>query len=106
MALEAVRRAPGTSPKTVAAAENALRNALTAIGGNMFAASPNSGIPQIGVASTGGRGNVTGGVLEGSNVDIAFEFSNLIIAQRAFQAGARTITTADTILAEAVNLIR
>lgn len=75
-------------------------------GSNVFTVSPNSGIAREGLAGQGGRGMVNGGVLEGSNVDIATEFSNLIIAQRAFQAGARSITTADTLLAEAVNLVR
>lgn len=75
-------------------------------GSNVFSATPNSGIPREGLAGTGGRGMVSGGVLEGSNVDIATEFSNLIIAQRAFQAGARAITTADVLLSEAVNLVR
>jgi flagellar hook protein FlgE len=75
-------------------------------GANMFTPTPNSGIARVGLAATGGRGMVNGGVLEGSNVDIATEFSNLIIAQRAFQAGARSITTADLLLNEAVNLVR
>ncbi len=75
-------------------------------GANMFSPTPNSGIARVGLAGTGGRGMVNGGVLEGSNVDIATEFSNLIIAQRAFQAGARSITTADLLLNEAVNLVR
>jgi flagellar hook protein FlgE len=75
-------------------------------GANMFTGTPNSGIARVGLAGTGGRGMVNGGVLEGSNVDIATEFSNLIIAQRAFQAGARSITTADVLLNEAVNLVR
>lgn len=75
-------------------------------GSNVFSVTPNSGIARVGLAGTGGRGMVNGGVLEGSNVDIATEFSNLIISQRAFQAGARAITTADVLLNEAVNLIR
>jgi flagellar hook protein FlgE len=75
-------------------------------GSNVFSSTPNSGIARVGLPSTGGRGSVNGGVLEGSNVDIATEFSNLIIAQRAFQAGARAITTADVLLNEAVNLVR
>ena len=75
-------------------------------GSNVFSVTPNSGIARVGLAGTGGRGMVNGGVLEGSNVDIATEFSNLIISQRAFQAGARAITTADVLLNEAVNLVR
>ncbi len=75
-------------------------------GNNLFRESPGSGAAQVGVAGTGGRGDVAGGVLEGSNVDLATEFSNMIVTQRGFQANARTITAADTILQETVNLIR
>jgi flagellar hook protein FlgE len=49
---------------------------------------------------------VSGGVLESSNTDLGTEFSEMIITQRAFQANARTITAADTLLQEAVNLVR
>jgi flagellar hook protein FlgE len=79
---------------------------LERVGNNLFRESPASGTAQIGVAGSGGRGDVTGGVLEGSNVDLGTEFSNMIITQRGFQANARTITTADTLLQEAVNLVR
>jgi flagellar hook protein FlgE len=79
---------------------------LSREGNNLFRDSPSSGVPQIGIPGTGGRGQVSGGVLEGSNVDLGREFSELIITQRAFQANARTITTADTLLQETVNLIR
>jgi len=79
---------------------------LSRLGRNMFIPSPNSGIAQIGEPQSGGRGSLVGGVLEGSNVDLAAEFTRLIIAQRSFQANARSITTADTILAETVNLVR
>lgn len=75
-------------------------------GNNMFRETASSGVAQIGVSSTGGRGQVSGGVLEGSNVDLGTEFSNLIVTQRGFQANARTITTADTLLQETVNLVR
>jgi flagellar hook protein FlgE len=75
-------------------------------GNNLFRDSPASGQPQIGLAGIGGRGDVVGGVLENSNVDLGTEFSNLIVTQRGFQANARTITTADTLLQETVNLIR
>lgn len=79
---------------------------LERIGDNMFRDTPGSGTAQIGMPGTGGRGAVSGGVLEGSNVDLGTEFSNLIVTQRSFQANARTITTADTLLQETVNLIR
>lgn len=79
---------------------------LTREGNNAFRQSPASGLAQIGTPGTGGRGTVSGGVLESSNTDLGTEFSELIIAQRAFQANSRTITAADTLLQEAVNLVR
>jgi len=79
---------------------------LSRDGQNAFVQTPASGPAQVGPPNTGGRGSVNGGVLENSNVDLGDEFSDLIIAQRGFQANARTVTTADTILGETVNLIR
>ncbi len=79
---------------------------LERLGDNLFRVSTSTGLPQIGAANTGSRGSINGGVLEGSNVDLGTEFSNMIITQRGFQANARTITTADTLLGEAVNLVR
>ncbi|MCH8204152.1 MAG: flagellar hook protein FlgE [Candidatus Hydrogenedentes bacterium] len=79
---------------------------LERVGSNRFRVSSSSGMAQIGQSNTGGRGSISGGVLEGSNVDLGTEFSNMIVTQRGFQANARTITTADTLLGEAVNLIR
>jgi len=90
----------------VALASFANNGGLTRFGDNLFRDSPGSGPAQIGIPSTGGRGTVSGGVLEGSNVDLGTEFSNLIVTQRGFQANARTITTADTLLQETVNLVR
>jgi flagellar hook protein FlgE len=74
-------------------------------GDNNFTSSPASGEAIIGPAGAGGRGTVVGGALEGSNVDIATEFSRLIIAQRGFQANARTITAANDTLQELANII-
>lgn len=79
---------------------------LARAGDNMFVESPASGIPQIGLPETGSRGTISGSSLEGSNVDLGTEFSNMIVTQRGYQANARTITTADTMLQEAVNLVR
>jgi len=79
---------------------------LSRDGDNAFVETPASGTAQIGTPGTGGRGTVSGGVLENSNVDLGEEFSNLIITQRGYQANARTITAADTILQETVNLVR
>lgn len=69
-------------------------------------ATPNSGLAQVGVAGVGGRGLMSAGTLEMSNVDLAEEFTRLIVAQRGFQGNARIITTADEILQEVVNLHR
>jgi flagellar hook protein FlgE len=66
----------------------------------------NSGKPQLGAAGTGARGNLTAGALEGSNVDLAKEFTRLISAQRAFQANSKVITTMDELLGEISNLKR
>lgn len=79
---------------------------LSRDGFNRFLETPASGNAQIGPPDSGGRGFISGGVLENSNVDLGEEFTSLIITQRGFQANARTITAADTLLQEAVNLIR
>ena len=73
-------------------------------GGNQYKIGLNSGEPQIGTANTGGRGAISSGYLEASNVDMAQEFTNMILAQRSFQASTRVITTSDQILQELVNL--
>jgi flagellar hook protein FlgE len=75
-------------------------------GNNLFRESSNSGVANLGRPGTGGRGTLAPGALEGSNVDLAEEFTKLIVAQRGFQANARVITTSDEILQEAVNLKR
>jgi flagellar hook protein FlgE len=67
---------------------------------------PNSGLAQVGTPGAGGRGLMSSGTLEMSNVDLAEEFTRLIVAQRGFQGNARVITTADEILQEVVNLRR
>ena len=67
---------------------------------------PNSGLAQVGTAGAGGRGLLSAGTLEMSNVDLAEEFTRLIVAQRGFQGNARVVTTADEVLQEVVNLRR
>lgn len=90
----------------VALANFANVRGLARSGSNLFRETANSGSAQIGAAGASGRGIISGGVLEGSNVDLATEFSNMIVTQRGFQANARTIITADLLLNETVNLIR
>lgn len=79
---------------------------LESQGQNYFAESRNSGSVVLGTASAGGRGSIRSGELEQSNVDLAYEFTRLIVAQRGFSANARTITVADAILRELTSLIQ
>lgn len=79
---------------------------LEKVGDTAFRASTNSGDVQLGAPGSGRRGNLIGGSLEMSNVDLAAEFTNLIIAQRGFQATSRVITTSDQVLEELVNIKR
>jgi len=75
-------------------------------GDNLWAESANSGVPLVGTANTGARGSIQAGSLEMSNVNLAQEFSDMIITQRGFQANSRVITTSDEILQELINLKR
>ena len=79
---------------------------LNRVGESLFAVGLNSGDPQVGTADTGGRGKLRSGYLEASTVDLAQEFTNMILAQRGFQAASRVITTSDEMLQELVNLNR
>ncbi|WP_406833094.1 flagellar hook protein FlgE [Pedococcus sp. KACC 23699] len=90
----------------VAIANFANPGGLEKAGDSMWRGSANSGQPQVGVAGTGGRGQLNSGVLEMSNVDLAQEFTNLVVAQRGFQANSRVITASDEILQDLVNLKR
>ena len=81
-------------------------SALESIGNNYFAASENSGEPVPSKALAGGAGAIHGGSIEGSNVEVAMEFVNLIQAQNGYQANARTITITNEMLRELTNLIR
>ncbi|HEY7825328.1 MAG TPA: flagellar hook protein FlgE [Candidatus Acidoferrales bacterium] len=75
-------------------------------GSNEFIASLSSGAANIGIPGTGGRGTLSGGALEQSNVDIATEFAALIVAQSGYQANAKVVTTLDTITQDTINLIQ
>ncbi|MGH9659187.1 MAG: flagellar hook protein FlgE, partial [Bryobacteraceae bacterium] len=79
---------------------------LLAVGDNLFKIGSSSALPAVGPPDTGGRGQILGGALESSNVDIAREFTNLIVYQRGYQANSRVITTADEISQETINLKR
>jgi flagellar hook protein FlgE len=77
---------------------------LTKAGNSSYTVGDNSGDPQVGTAGTGGRGTLSAGALEMSNVDLSQEFTGLIIAQRGFQANSKVITTSDQILQDLVQM--
>ncbi|MCQ9162508.1 flagellar hook protein FlgE [Arthrobacter sp. STN4] len=79
---------------------------LEKTGSSGYRATAASGTATIGVAGQGGFGELTSGYVEMSNVDLSQEFTNLIVAQRGFQANARIITTSDEVLQELTQLKR
>ncbi|WP_157156814.1 flagellar hook protein FlgE [Diaminobutyricimonas sp. LJ205] len=79
---------------------------LEKAGSSAYRATFNSGAAQIGTPGSAGMGSLLTGALEMSNVDLSQEFTNLIVAQRGFQANARIITTSDEVLQELTNLKR
>lgn len=82
------------------------QDGLMKAGHNHFYATNDSGMAKIGMPQTGSRGSVYASSLEESNVDIAQEFVNMIMAQRGFQANSRSITTTDSMYEEVINLKR
>lgn len=89
----------------VALARFTANESLNRLGGNLFLETPDSGQALVGTAGEGGA-NMYGGALEQSNVDLATEFVTLIEEQRAFSAASKTITTADEVYMETINLKR
>jgi len=81
-------------------------DSLLAAGNNSFQLSARSATPVVGPPGTGGRGQIVGGAIEASTVDIAKEFTNLIVYQRGYEANAKVITTSDTLNQDTINLIR
>jgi flagellar hook protein FlgE len=79
---------------------------LEKVGETSYRESANSGAATIATAGVGRNGTITAGALEMSNVDLAAEFTNLILAQRGFQASSRVITTSDQVLEDLVNIKR
>jgi len=81
---------------------------LEKVGGSLLRGTQNSGAVIAGPGAPGvaGRGTLSVGVLEMSNVDLAQEFTNLIVAQRGFQANSRIISASDELLQDLVNLKR
>jgi len=79
---------------------------LNRTGSNLFQTSANSGAASYNGATINGRGEINAGFLEMSNVDLATQFTNMIIAQRGFQANSRVITASDEVLQDLVNIKR
>ncbi|WP_433079952.1 flagellar hook protein FlgE [Dactylosporangium sp. CA-052675] len=79
---------------------------LEKTGDSLYRFTVNSGLAQVGAPGTGGLGTLQSGAVEMSNVDLAQEFTNLIVAQRGFQANSKVISTSDDVLQELVNLKR
>ena len=90
----------------IALATFANPSGLSLVSQNLMSESANSGIPQVGVPGAGSRGQINGGQLELSNVDLAVQFTDMIRAERGFQANSRIITTSDEMLQDLVNLKR
>ncbi len=90
----------------VAIAKFRANEGLGRAGQNLWTETSASGQAALAAAGAGGRGVTTAGTLEQSNVDIAEQFVGMITHQRAFQANSKTITTADEMLQELVNLKR
>jgi flagellar hook protein FlgE len=89
----------------VAVALVANPDGLTLAGGNDYSVTNASGSVTVGTGQVGGRGKIEGESLESSNVDISAEFSDLIVAQRAFEANSKTVTTFDEVTQEAIGMI-
>jgi flagellar hook protein FlgE len=100
-----------SNEKTLVLGQVALANfanvqGLTRVGNNDYTATLASGEGVVGAPGTGGRGALAGGALELSNVDIAQEFAQMILAQRGYEANARAVTTFDEITQDTINLKR
>jgi len=96
--------------QTLAVGQLALGNVandqgLQLLGNGQFAATQASGTASVGVSGTSGLGIMQEGSLEASNVNISQEFSDLIIAQRAFEANSKAVTTFDSVVQETINMI-
>ncbi|MEK4530899.1 flagellar hook-basal body complex protein [Solibacillus sp. FSL K6-1554] len=91
---------------TIVLAKFANSGGLEKTGSNYFQTTPNSGAIYAQLATQDGIGSINSGFMEMSNVDLSEEFTEMIVAQRGFQANSRIITTSDEILQELVNLKR
>ncbi|MCF6410573.1 flagellar basal body rod protein FlgG [Pseudalkalibacillus salsuginis] len=97
------------NPQQIGIAKFANNGGLEKVGSNLYQQTTNSGAVDINALAgpgTQGAGEIVAGALEMSNVDLSEEFTEMIVAQRGFQANTRIITTSDEILQELVNLKR
>ena len=78
---------------------------LEKLGNGDYATTLASGNASISTSGSAGLGTMQDAALEGSNVNISAEFSDLIIAQRAFEANSKAVTTFDTVTQETINMI-
>ena len=81
-------------------------DSLIAVGNSNYQLSARSALPAVGLPGTGGRGAVQGGAVEASTVDIATEFTNLIVYQRGYQANSKVVTSVDELSQDTINLIQ
>jgi flagellar hook protein FlgE len=96
--------------KQVTVAQLAMANftnpdSLLAVGNNSYQTTGSTSNPSIGLANTGGRGQIEGSSLESSTADIATEFTNLMVDQRSYEANSKVVTTADQLNNAVINLI-
>ena len=79
---------------------------LIAVGNSNYQLSARSALPAVGLPGTGGRGSVKGGATEASTVDIAQEFTNLIVYQRGYEANSKVVSAVDELSQTTINLIK
>jgi flagellar hook protein FlgE len=80
-------------------------DSLVAEGNNNYSATANTASPVIGMPGTGGNGQIVGGSIEASTVDLATELTNLIVYQRAYEANSKVVTSVDQLSQDTINLI-
>jgi flagellar hook protein FlgE len=80
-------------------------DSLVAEGNNNFSATADTATPVIGLPGTGGNGQIEGGSIEASTVDLATELTNLIVYQRAYEANSKVVTSVDQLSQDTINLI-
>ena len=95
-----------TTAGTISLAKFPNDEGLLRLSGNRWAAHPSAGPEEVGTPDGTTFGSTIGGTLEMSNVDLASEFTSMIVAQRGFQANSKVITTADKMLQDLVALKR